>query len=368
MSTFRNIVGDSEADSVLDESGDRGLVEAWSVGGLLDKDDRRRAFQVLYPRRTTDRLLRKAWTVLTALFFLSGVSAIVAANWSELNTFFRLGIMNLLYLGCISIAVYKGVETTTGKIFVSGSAFLVGMLLVILTQEFQFNIEGQWFYGVWCLLSLPLVVVARCLPLWVGWCILLRLLLASMFIHLDDDWQTRGYTLEYRTWLFVAAAALTLLIRNQYLKLWADKADWLRPSWAKFILYAELHALSVGMLVTYFNECWQAICGRSLGQGFHVYRAFLLVVLALGILGVHRRIRKQGIKAVWFLSLSVLAIIMALVFIWCIVLFGHTMPSASDLLLAAIIAFGLFVAGVRYVSIFKETNSVGSLAEGQSNV
>lgn len=355
MDTYQNIVGEQPSLPVAEQTVTRGVVEAWMAEGVIDKSERWQTLSVLYPRESRNAFIRRAWLGLMAVFFLAGLSAIVAANWDNLGVFLRLGGAMAVYLVLVYTGLRQGLDSTHGKVLLSAAGFVSGMLLVIVTQYYQLNVDGIWFYGTWCCFVLPFALVADYLPLWIGWSILLRLLLLNCFTDFDSNWQTRQFAMEYRTWSVLLAAAGTIGLRHFLLGKFPQTRSWLAPQWARFLFYVEAHAVTVGLFVMYFGEVWHGLTGGGLWEGrVPIHRVMLLPICVALLVGVHFHLKRGGLKEIWFITLSVLSMAVSAVTAMCIMIFERTRPSEWTVFLVAVIAFVIFVLSVIYVRRIRE--------------
>ena len=349
MDTYQTILGEEPSEPVANLPLTRAVIESWLANDVIDKQQRGELLASLYPRRKRDRFLVTCWLSLVAVFFLSGVSAIVAANWDHFNAWTRMSGVALLYLALIAGTIWKTTDTLTGKLLASCAGFTFGMLLVVVTQQYQLNVDGMWFYAAWCCGVLPLAFVAEFLPLWVGWSVLLRGLLASCFISLDMDWRTSELAAEYRAWCFAVAAFVTIGIRHLALKQWPKATVWLQAEWPRFLLYLEMHAIAVGFIAFYFAEFWDGVSDGNGVRNMVWYRLVLLPGCVALLIGIHFHLRRGGIRQIWCLTLSVLALSVSAIVVVCIMMFQGALPSELLVFLAAVFAFVVFIFAVVYV-------------------
>ena len=258
MSTYRNIVGSEQPLTIEEIPADRGLIDALLDKGVIDKTAHRRTFRLLYPRRDTEPLILKSILAIAAIFFLFGFSMMIAANWSSLGLIIRLGVPQLLLIACLAGALWKGLDGQSGKLFASAMVAAVGGSLIILSQEFQQNADAPWLFGRWLLFAFPIVVVARYLPLWVGWVILLNTYLFSVLESADGVFRDLiDACLGHEPVYFLILPSVALLVIREYLlhrgkdsKSWA----WLRPGWPIFLLLIWSFSLILIHLAIFYEE------------------------------------------------------------------------------------------------------------------
>ncbi len=300
MSTYRNIVG-SEQQLTIDEiPADRGLIDALLDKGVIDKTVHRRTFRLLYPRRDTEPLVLKSILSIAAIFLLFGFSMMVAANWSSLGLIIRLGVPQLLLIACLAGALWKGLDQQSGKLFASAIVAAVGASLIILSQEFQQNADAPWLFGRWLLFAFPIVVVARYLPLWVGWVILLNTYLFSVLESADGEFRYLiDSCLGHEPVYFLILPAVTLLVIREYL-LHRGKdsksGDWLRPNWPILLLLIWSFSLILSHLAFFYG---QLIDSRSAS----IYSLYLILDVVL-LLTAHWYYRYRSFN-MWLLAVTV---------------------------------------------------------------
>ena len=81
MSTLRDIVGSDEPTTVENMQADRPLVDLLYARGVIDKRAKRMAFNTLYPRTATRKLVLNSILGVAAAFFASGFIMIMAVLW-----------------------------------------------------------------------------------------------------------------------------------------------------------------------------------------------------------------------------------------------------------------------------------------------
>jgi len=363
MDTYQTILGEEPSEPVENLRLTRAVIEGWLANDVIEKQQRGELLASLYPRRKRDRFLVTCWLSLVAVFFLSGISAMVAANWDHFSGRERMSGVALLYIALIAGTIWKTTDTLTGKLLASCAGFTFGMLLVVVTQQYQLNVDGVWFYATWACGVLPLAFVVKFVPLWVGWSLLLRGVLSSCFFHLDIDWMTRSLAGEYSSWSFAGAALATLCIRHTVLSKSGEKAAWLKPEWPRFFLYLELHAIVVGFIAIYFADFWHGISDGRFTREMYWYRSVLLPGCVALLIGIHVHLRRGGIRQIWYLTLSVLAISVSAIIVVCIMMFQGRMPSEVLVLLAAVFAFTVFIFAVVYVRSMRVSMRASEVTE-----
>ncbi|MCP3694968.1 MAG: DUF2157 domain-containing protein, partial [Planctomycetaceae bacterium] len=172
--------------------------------GVIDRQTRRDLLGLLYPRKSTENLVLRSLLGLSAAFFLFGFSAILAANWRDLGVILRLGMPQLVFVGSLGVAMYRGLDKFSGQLLASVAAFSIGGVLIVLSQEFQLNADAPWLFGRWLLLAMPIVLVACYLPLWLAWITLLHVYVA---FFLSEHIGGSDYFFEMNNWGMLSISA-----------------------------------------------------------------------------------------------------------------------------------------------------------------
>ena len=345
MSTYRHIVGSEEPVTVNELPADRALVEAMVSRGVIDRQMRRDLFGLLYPRKSTEKIVLRSLLGLAAAFFLFGFSAILAANWNELGVMLRLGVPQLVFAASLAGAIYFGLDKFPGQLLASVAAFSIGGVLIVLSQEFQLNAEAPWLFGRWLLLALPIVLCARFLPLWVSWICLLNIH-ATVFI-LENTFNLDEVTFDAICWSMILFSITFVALRQLLLKRHPDSPDWnwLRPGWPQALLLTWMQILAV----IHFSFCY----GVFLFDHLEIVPAITMLLDVVLLAGVHCWLRKATRFDMWSLLLSTLAIgsqltIMAIITLAKICESDPTEPELL-FLLGSISAFGIFFACTLYL-------------------
>ena len=341
MSTYRHIVGSEEPVTVDELPADRALVEAMVSRGVIERRMRRDLFGLLYPRKSTEKIVLRSLLGLAAAFFLFGFSAILAANWNELGVMLRLGVPQLVFAASLAGAIYFGLDKFPGQLLASVAAFSIGGVLIVLSQEFQLNAEAPWLFGRWLLLALPIVLCARFLPLWISWICLLNIHVA--LVTLETFSFGHDFVFDAISWFMILASLAWVVLRELLLKRNRDVPDWdwLQPGWPTMLLLIWIQLL--------------AVYHFSFRYGFSLFDRFepaatSTMLLDVGMLaGIHWRLRRRNHGDMWALLVSTLAIGTTATSVVVITLVKVDFLDELVFLVGAIIAFGNFALCTLYL-------------------
>ena len=345
MSTYRHIVGSEEPVTVNELPANRALVEALVSRGVIDRHMRRDLFGLLYPRKSTEKIVLRSLLGLSAAFFLFGFSAILAANWNELGVMLRLGVPQLIFAASLAGAIYLGLDKFSGQLLAAVAAFSIGGVLIVLSQEFQLNADAPWLFGRWLLLALPIVLVACYLPLWMAWISLLY-----VYITFLVGEQVRGgnFFSDINTWCMILISTGFVGLRQLLLTrtAGATRWHWLQPAWPRGLLLAWIQILAVIHLSFRYAEF--IFDDRNT-------TAAIMVSLDVAVLaGIHYWLRTETRFDIWSLLVSTLAIggqltIVAIISLAKVFESGDWDDWKLLFLLSAMIAFGIFFGCTLYL-------------------
>lgn len=356
MSTYRHIVGSEDPVTVNDLPADRALVESLVSRGVIDRQMRRDLLRLLYPRKSTENLVLRSLLGLSAAFFLFGFSAILAANWRDLGVILRLGLPQVVFVGSLGLAIYRGLDKFSGQLLASVATFSIGGVLIVLSQEFQLNADAPWLFGRWLLLALPIVLVACYLPLWLSWITLLHVYVA---LFLGEQIGVSDFLFEMNTWGMLLISAGFVGLRQLLLArtAGATRWHWLQPAWPRALLLAWIQYLCVMHLSFRYAEL--IFDGGTAPIG-------IMLPLDIAVLvGIHYWLRTETRFDIWSLLVSTLAIGVQLTIIAIISLAKVFEASDWDdwqllFLLGAMIAFGIFFGCTLYLRKIRDQHPIPS--------
>ena len=278
MSTLRDIVGSDEPTTVENMQADRPLVDLLYARGVIDKRAKRMAFNTLYPRTATRKLVLNSILGVAAAFFASGFIMIMAANWQDLGELIRLLIPQAVMVLCLLGIWWKGLSSLSGKLFGCGVILGIEGVLVILTQSYQLDADSAWFFRRLIFLPLPIIILARFLPLWAIWIFLFNFyLIAEISI---SEISFRRYIEEPGLFFSVVSFIAFIFLYEFFGKITENNFswDWIRSRWFRFLLV--LYALfpTIGQIVMTY--------GSIIDDGFDGIKVLDLLLMAFGVLFV----------------------------------------------------------------------------------
>ena len=280
MSTLRDIVGSDEPTTVENMQADRPLVDLLYARGVIDKKAKRMAFNTLYPRIATRKLVLNSILGVAAAFFASGFIMIMAANWHDLGNLIRLLIPQVVMVLCLLGIWWKGISSLAGKLFACGVVLGIEGMLVILTQNYQLDADSAWFFRRLIFLPLPVIIVTRFLPLWAIWIVLFNFyLIAEISI---SEISFRGF-IEEPELFFSVVSLITFIFLFEFvgqISKGNPSWDWIRSRWFRFLLV--LYALYP--TVAHITLSYGSIIDSGL-DGVYLLDLILMVVGVLFVIG-----------------------------------------------------------------------------------
>jgi len=278
VSTLRDIVGSDEPTTVENMLADRPLVDLLYARGVIDKKAKQRAFNALYPRTATRKLVLNSILAVAAVFFAFGFIMVMAANWQDLGNLMRLLIPQFMMVLCLVGIWWKGISSLAGKLFACGVVLGIEGMLVVLTQFYQLDADSAWFLRRLIFLPLPIIIVARFLPLWAIWILLFPFYLIEEISNLEISF--RRY-IEDPELFFSVVSFITFIFLFEFVgQISKDNFswDWIRSRWFRFLLV--LYALfpTIGQIVFTY--------GSFIDDGFDGVKVLDLLLMAFGVLFV----------------------------------------------------------------------------------
>lgn len=100
------------------------------------------------------------------LFVAAGVICFFAANWSVMNTWDRLGLMGGGVLVAVGVALWRGPDTLSGRLWLLFAGLGIGPLLAVYGQAFQSGAPLWHLFATWTAALVPLAFASRWAGLW----------------------------------------------------------------------------------------------------------------------------------------------------------------------------------------------------------
>ena len=161
----------------LDAPATPGLLRAVAAAGVLSHEALERALVAARMRPDAGTWYRFAhgWLLLLgACLLAAGVMFFVAANWSALHPWVRMGLVGGGLLGTAVTAGVLGLRTVPGRAALLLSGLLFGPLVAVYGQAYQTGADAWELFALWTAVFTIHALLARFGVTWVAWLLLLH--------------------------------------------------------------------------------------------------------------------------------------------------------------------------------------------------
>ena len=218
--------------------------------GLIDAQAFQRGVELAAQQATPEMWRRSLQRYLSALgiaMVLIGVVFFFAFNWAALHRFAKLALVALGVASSAGYAASQGLDAMRGKAALLVATVLVGPFWVVFGQAYQTGADPWNLFALWAGLTLPWVLGARFVGLWMLWlCIAVTALVLFWGQVVADAWG-------FGPWLALASlfgGGWLAMVRGR-----AQGASWLDVRWARRVLASGyLASLVVPSAALLFDE------------------------------------------------------------------------------------------------------------------
>jgi uncharacterized membrane protein len=174
------------SDALLDLPAKRGRLHALSAGGVLARDELERSLELAGYRPTSGSW--SAWLywhalILGIVMLTAGAVFFVAANWSALPGFARMGIVGGAMVTATLLGGYLG-DTLAGRATTLLGGLLFGPLLAVYGQVYQTGADAWQLFAMWTVVLIAYGVLVRFVGTWV---LALLCLHVATFTWIDQE-------------------------------------------------------------------------------------------------------------------------------------------------------------------------------------
>ncbi len=106
---------------------------------------------------------------------LVGVVLFFAANWQDMATVAKFGVLQGGIAAAAALAWWVGLDRVAGRALLVGASVLVGVLLAVFGQIYQTGADAHTLFIAWALLILPWTVISRSAALWTLWFVIIAI-------------------------------------------------------------------------------------------------------------------------------------------------------------------------------------------------
>lgn len=115
------------------------------------------------------RFLNLLLPALGVSFMVSGILFFFAYNWTDLNKFAKLGMIEALLVGAVALVLFTRWNLPIKQIILTGASFLVGALFAVYGQIYQTGANAYDFFLGWTLFVTLWAIASGYPPLWLVW-------------------------------------------------------------------------------------------------------------------------------------------------------------------------------------------------------
>ena len=174
-------------------------VEAWEVAqkhsGLIPTKDEWLLF--------ADFLMSGMGTI----FLLAGIVFFFAFNWDDLSKWHRFAIVEGAVIISTVLVFILNIDKWAGRLALGASTILLGVALVVVSQEYQTGADSYRLFQIWLMLITGWVLISRWNIMYLIWMVLLNITIGFYWEQIiATDWE----------WLNL----LILLINASFVFLW----------------------------------------------------------------------------------------------------------------------------------------------------
>jgi uncharacterized membrane protein len=239
------------------------------------------------------RFLQLLFISLGIGFTVSGIIFFFAYNWSDLNKFAKMGLIEGLIILATSIVLFSKLNLNIKNIILTGTAVLVGVLIAVFGQIYQTGANAYDFFLGWTLFISLWVFISNFPPLWLVFLILVN----TSFVLYSQQVASNWSEVFVFNILFLFNTILLIVI-HLLPKL---KLDFKVPSWFNSILgLAAVTFSTIGIIIGIFDKHQSSFL-----------ILFIMAIIAYG-LGVNYSLKAKSGFYLSIIPFSIIVIISAL--------------------------------------------------------
>jgi uncharacterized membrane protein len=317
-------------------------IEKWFLRGHITAAQRAIALEQLYGPKHWLLWIGRLLLSLGVACLLSGIVFFFAFNWQALFRFTKLGVIEAgMVLSLLGAYVLRRNPLAVGMFSLCASV-LVGVFLAVFGQIYQTGANAYSLFLGWAVLSAPWVLLARFLPLWAAWVVLVNV---TLVLYVDQTLHIGTMNIIYpMCGMLMALNACLLAAREGWL---VRGCAWLAPTWPRRLLGVMI--LTPGFILLSYLVL-------DLGR-FRIALPWALLVTMIhgGMWWVYRYLLPdiRVLSMVLFSFSSLLALVIIRVINNVIVFDG------AVFLLAGGLTYGIFAAAVAKLSAVAKQMEVG---------
>ncbi len=130
------------------------------------------------------------------IFILAGIVFFFAFNWDELTRWHRFAIVEGAVIISTILAFILNIDKWAGRLALAASAILLGVALVVVSQEYQTGADSYRLFQIWLMLITGWVLISRWNIMYLMWMILLNITLSLYWEQVVySDWEMLNFIL-----------------------------------------------------------------------------------------------------------------------------------------------------------------------------
>lgn len=130
------------------------------------------------------------------IFLLAGIVFFFAFNWDDLTKWHRFAIVEVAVIASTILAFILNLDKWAGRLALGASAILMGVALVVVSQEYQTGADSYRLFQIWLMLTIGWVLISRWNIMYLMWMILLNVTISLYWEQvIYTDWQTLNFIL-----------------------------------------------------------------------------------------------------------------------------------------------------------------------------
>lgn len=220
------------------------------------------------------------------LSLAAGVILFVAANWQELHVFGRFVLLQVFFLGGITVAFWQPPPLTWGRFGMLASFIMTGALLALFGQTYQTGADVYELFLTWALLGAVFVIAGRWSVVLAAWLLVLNVALAlfsgfrpqsGLFWALFGPWSLSDSR------LLLLPAAVNLLLWMGCERARNTQFAYLAPRWLRRFM------LVCALAFATWAGCFAIFADQSIGRTDRDIDMVCLVsiAIALAVVAIH---------------------------------------------------------------------------------
>ena len=166
----------------------RELVERLFAADILSPAARLVAIEMVDTPRQWLQWVQRILLFLGCGLVLSGTVFFFAYNWSAMDHFTKLGLIEGLIIVSVLISWRMEDENLAGKVLLLAGSVFVGVFLAVFGQTYQTGADAWQLFAGWSLLIFGWVLSARFAGLWLLWLIISDIALITYWHQMIDQY------------------------------------------------------------------------------------------------------------------------------------------------------------------------------------